>query len=226
MPAKPSSWCGTPELSGYNRDVYSAKAGGPSVLLYHQNMPANNVMALIGWDNLGPLGTYPTTWASQGGGPAPYEGGIPVRVDAITGRVLGPVAKTTICEVWDIAPSGDFICMESGVAVGSTAVSVRRPDGTVIWRFSVATSGYSLFLAPDEQHVVLGTGYVTEVVGRDGRLVKLGSPVVGYQFGASGWLDSSTLIGGQSVAAYVGLSAPGTAVSLGFSGTFVGTVHT
>jgi hypothetical protein len=103
---------------------------------------------------------------------------------------------------------------------------VRRPDGTVTWRFSVATSGYSLFLAPDEQHVVLGTGYVTEVVGRDGRLVNLGSPVVGYQFGASGWLDSSTLIGGQSVAAYVGLSAPGTAVSLGFSGTFVGTVHT
>jgi hypothetical protein len=71
---------------------------------------------------------------------------------------------------------------------------------------------------------------VTQVVGRDGHLVKLGSLVVGYEFGAAAWLDSSTLIGGlgdgQSVAAYVGLSAPGTAVSLGFSGTFVGTVHT
>jgi hypothetical protein len=230
LPAKPSAWCGSTELSGYGLDVYSATAGGPSVLLYHQDQPAWNVMALFGWDNIGPLGAYPTAWAGQGGGPTPYIRGNPVRVDAQSGRVLGQVANTAICEVWDIAPSGDFICMENGAAAGSTAVSVRRPDGTVIWHFSVTTSAYSLFLSPDEQHVVFETGYVTEVMGRDGRLVKLGSQVVGYEFGAAGWLDSSTVIGGGGdggpVAAYVGLSAPGTAVSLGFSGGFVGTVHT
>jgi hypothetical protein len=234
LPAKPNLGCnGSPSPGGFSLDVYSAKAGGSSTLLYHEGLPnpPPNVMALAGWDAVGPVGTYPTVWASQGGGPGSGLG-VKVRIDASTGKVLRQVADPNSCLVWDIAASGDFVCIPPGV---SARVSVRRPDGSEIWHFTATTPVNGLwnpFLAPDEQHVVVdGTNYSTEeVAGKSGSRVTLGNA----SFGVNGWLDSTTLIGngvGPNVGpgsdmAYVGLSAPDTVVSLGFQGMFVGTLNT
>ena len=232
LPAKPTGWCGTPELSGYSLDVYSAKAGGPSSLLYHESLPGTgNVMALFGWDKVGPFGTYPTIWASQGGGPGSTLG-VLVRIDASTGKVLGEIGGNG-CEVSDMAFSGDYACAEVQVINSAGTydgkVSVRRVDGSEIWHVTLTTDDglvYSPDLAPDEAHVSVGINAATEVVARTGSQIKIG-------FYPGGWLDSSTLIGGlvdplnpNPNLAYVRLSAPGTVISLGFPGLFVGTVQT
>jgi hypothetical protein len=229
LPAKPNLACnGSAASSGYSLSVYSAKAGGSSTLLYHESLPTGAslgwapppiVMALTGWDAVGPFGTYPTAWASQGGGPG-SDLGVAVRIDASTGKVLRQVADPNSCLVWDIGASGDFTCIPDGVA----NVSVRRPDGSEIWQTS--GSHYWNFLSPDEQHIVAASDATgLEVLGRDGTRVKLGS---GYGLDPAGWLDSTTVIGGvgPNPLAYVGLSAPSTIVSLGFKVLFVGTVHT
>jgi hypothetical protein len=231
VPAKFFPCSGGPPLQQLSLDVYSAHAGGASTLLYHEKLPNTvpgpDVLKLVGWDKVGPVATYPTDWADQGGGPRPNFFGTPVRVDASTGKVVGQVADPNSCEVWAMAFSGDFVCIPNG----SARISVRRPDGSEIWHFT-ATAGNSVYnplLAPDEQHLVVdGTNYDTEGVGaKNGSRVNLGSQAAG-QFYVSGWLDSITLIGGDSNTnlAYVRLSAPGTIVSLGFQGMFVGTVQT
>src|SRR4029077_4123663 len=61
LPTKPNVACtGAPD-TGYALDVYSAPAGGASRLLYHENLQSTpaNVMALTGWDAVGPVGTSP-----------------------------------------------------------------------------------------------------------------------------------------------------------------------
>ena len=238
LPAKPRSWCGTLEPSGYSLDVYSAKAGGSSTLLYHESLPGTgNVMALFGWDKVGPFGTHPTGWASQGGGPAPYGRGSPVRIDANTGKVLGEIGSNT-CEVWDMAFSGDHLCLGNPVANSTgtydTKVSLHGVNGAEISHFNITTPDGSAccpFVAQDEQHVVVAAYYVSVVVARNGTRFNLGSNVPGKQFGAAGWLDSATVIGAVASSntsanlAYVSLRAPGSVVSLGFSGQFLGTVN-
>ena len=232
LPAKPNLGCNGTQPGGYSLDVYSALAGGASTLLYREstNAPgvhwpgASFVIALTGWDALGPIGSYPI-WASQGGGPESGLG-VAVRIDATTGKALRPVADPYSCTVWDSVASGDFVC----IPAVSASVSVRRPDGSEIWHFTPTTPINGLwnpFLAPDEQHVVVVDG-TEEVAAESGSHVTLNA-----SFGVNGWLDSTTLIGygvGPNVGpgsdmAYVGLSAPGTVVSLGFQGSFVGTLH-
>ena len=227
IPAKANYACGGIPDTGYAQDVYSAPAGGRSTLLYHQSFQSTptSVLALTGWDAVGPTGTYPTVWASQGGGPG-SDLGIAVRIDANTGKVVRQVADPNVCRVWEVAATGDFVCMPDG----GSKVSVRRPDGSEIWQFTVTTADglvYGPQLAPDEAHVAVGINTATDVVGRTGSQSRIGF------YPSGGWLDSGTLIGGMidplnsnPNLAYARLSAPGTVVSLGFPGLFVGTFHT
>lgn len=223
LPAKPNLACNGTPGTGYSLDVYAAPAGGPSTLLYHESLanPGGIVMALTGWDAVGPRGTYPTTWATQGGGPA-SELGVAARIDATTGKVLRQVADPSLCQVWDVAMSGDFVCEPSG----TTTVNVRRPDGAEIWNFAgAAPNGFSYFLAPDEMHVTASGDAGYEVLGRDGTRVTLG----GTGFFPTGWLDSSTVVGAvgpNTNLSYVALTSPATVVPLGFQGLFLGAVHT
>jgi hypothetical protein len=217
---------GAPMVAGseFGLDVFSARAGGASQLLYHETMVPTatsqvpDVMAFTGWGNLGPFGTYPTGWGTEGGVIERYHG-TPVRIDANTGKVLGQIADPKSCAVSDIVPSGDFVCTQ----LGGGDVSVRRPDGSEIWRFpSQSSSVYTFgFLAPDE-HRVVATNGVSEVLGRDGTRVKLPD-----RFFHDGWLDSSTVVGGgvDVNLTYVTLHGPSTVVDLGFKGLFVGTVQ-
>ena len=222
LPAKPNLACsGTPAAGGYSLDVYSALAGSASTLLYHQSLPNTDVMALVGWDRVGPIATYPTTWATQGGGPTGYYG-TPVRVDSTTGKVLKQVSDPSSCAVWDIGLSGDFTCVPAGAAY----VSIRRPDGSEVWRVGPSPNGYYYFLSPDEKHVVALGDAGLEVLGRDATRVKLAGG-----FFPEGWLDSATVIGtgigntGRGNLSFVALGAPGTSVDMGFKGVFVGTVQ-
>jgi hypothetical protein len=218
VPSKVMSCSGPSSYAGLTLDVYAAAAGAGSTLLYHQNLADGKVMELTGWDAMGPRGTYPAVWASQGGGPASGLG-VAARIDGVTGKVLGQVADPQACRVWDTGASGDFVCIPDGVS----RVNIRKPDGSEIWHATPTTptnSLFSPFLSPDEQQVVVaGAGTdTTELWARNGSRVLLPASC------CSGWLDSTTLIGGAGPAAlfYVRLSAPNTTVPLGFSGLFVG----
>jgi hypothetical protein len=240
LPSNPQLGCGsTPPSSGYSLDVYSAQPGGANTVLYHES-PQHvdqsitslgiSVMALVGWDQVGPIATSPTAWAIVSGIPTSYYG-TPVRIDPNTGKVLKEVSAGS-CYVADIAFSGDLIC-----GPGDGGLSVRRPDGSEIWH--AANQPYEgrflAWLSPDEASL-LTAGTVQDVVGavtsasagqvtrRDGSRV-----VLVEAFNPTGWLDSATVIGFNSTnfdhLSYVALSAPSAAVDIGFKGQFLGTMH-
>jgi len=248
LPPDPQLGCGgPPALGGYSLDVYAAQPGGATTLLYHESLPEHlaehridlgiNVLAMVGWDQVGPIGTYLTEWACDGRsdaqpvtqchGPQTYQG-TPVRVDANTGKVLKQVSDPQSCPVQHIAVSGSFAC----ILGADGGLSVRRPDGSEIWRAaSRPNNGYVVaFLSPDERRIVvaLASSDVKEVVGQDGSRIVLAREFVWPQ----GWLDSETLIGTGAGGglSYVHLSAPGTVVAiynqfLGHVGPLVGTVR-
>ena len=240
LPAKPNLACNGSPAPGYALDVYSALAGGPSTLLYHQSLQTSpsNVLALSGWDAVGPVGTSPTVWASQGGGPG-SELGVAVRIDAATGKVLRQFAAPSSCRVWDSVQSGAFVCTLDPVQTSSDPygpvsqpVSIRSAAGLEEWRFTVTSvnGANSPYLAPDEQHVVICCNFGTAsnwLVDRQGHqiLFKTG-------FYASGWLDAATVFGfsaqtasSPGVLSYVALNSPGTFISMGFTGNVVGTIQ-
>jgi hypothetical protein len=245
IPTKPLACDGLAPAAAFAFDAYSAPAGGTSTLVSHQTWTKpQNVMALSGWDSVGPVGTYPTVWASQGGGPGSTLG-VKVRVDASTIKPGAALADPASCQVWDSITSGAFVCMSDGVMTGggtadqrvSQPVSIRNADGTEAWRFTMTAQNgpFGPSLAPDGQHVMICCNDLNLsdshelVIGRDGTQVNLAKG-----FGASGWLDSTTMVGWVSLTplsqepapmAYVASNAPSTAVSMGFAGLFVGTVR-
>jgi len=226
-------------------DAYTATAGQPARLVYHESWakaPAS-VMALTGWDALGPFGTYPTVWASQGGGPGSTLG-VYVRIDASTVKPGALFSDPSKCQVWDSVSSGAFVCIKDAVISGGGTpdqqvvqqVSVRGADGTELWPFTFkATNGaYGSLLAPDGQRVTMccadvSAGFAYLLVGRTG-----GQVTIAQGFYGEGWLDSTTMVGEVNTSptaqppfklAYVSTTSPGLAVSLGFTGKYVGTVR-
>src|SRR6266567_2729813 len=229
------AWSGT-----FTFDAYSATSGGSSQLVYHDSWTkSQNVLALTGWDSIGPIGTYPTVWASQGGGPGSTLGTF-VRIDPTTLKVVSTFGDPASCQVWDSVPSGAYVCMLAGKPTSTDPygpnaqpVSIRQAGGSEEWHFTVTSvnGAWAPDLAPDEQHVVICCNFDTSsvwLVDRQGTqtLFKTG-------FYASGWLDATTVFGysGQTESAptgtlaYVALNSPGTYVSMGFSGRVVGTVR-
>jgi len=246
IPTNPYACSGSPSTGTYTFDAYVATSGGAGKLVYHESWTKpQDVLALTGWDAVGPIGTYPTVWASQGGGPSSTLG-VVVRVDASTIKPMAPLSDPSNCRVWDSTQSGAFVCMGTPVMTGggtpaqkvSQPISVRNAGGTELWHSTVIgqNSPFGPFLAPDAQHVVICCNDLNLadshelMVGRDGVQTNLAKG-----FGASGWLDSKTMVGwvstdplnqSPSPMAYVAANAPGTVVSMGFSGLYVGTIHT
>lgn len=221
-------------------DAYRATGPSSSSLVYHQSWttPPQNLMALTGWDTLGPFGTYPTVWASQGGGPGSTLG-VYVRVDAATLKPGASFSDPRDCQVWSSIATGAYACLKQAVAQGSNFVStgsVRLPDGKEAWAFSMVAvnAAFGAQLAPDAHRVSVCCLDVPVAFGyavlTDGAPVE---PLVNG-FEVRGWLDQRTLIGEYHPNAlvqppfdlsYVALSSPGVAVSMGFKGLFVGTVR-
>ncbi len=235
---------GSSQGATFTFDAYSANSGGPSRLVYHETwIKPQNVLALTGWDALGPIGTYPTVWASQGGGPGSTLG-VLVRIDATSVKALAPFSNPSSCLAWGSVDSGAFVCTGDSVMTGggtaqqkvAQPVSVRRADGTELWAFTVTGTNApsSPVLAPDSQHVIMccsddGSGGVVKLlIGRDGSQVSLARGLYG-----SAWLDSTTVAGDFNTdplkqppftLAYVTTGAPASAISMGFSGAIIGTV--
>jgi hypothetical protein len=237
-PAEAMSCTGSSSGAAFTFDAYSATNGGPSTLLYHLTWTKpQDVLALTGWDSVGPLGSYPTVWWSQGGGPGSTLG-VAVRVDQATGKPGTQMSDPSKCQVWDSVASGSFVCMGDGVMTGGgTAgqrvqqpVSVRGANGTELWHATVTGQNgpFAPFLAADGQHVMICCNDIDLanphelVIGRDATQLNLAKG-----FYARGWLDATTVIGDQggSQMAYVALKSPGLSVSMGFAGLFVGTVR-
>jgi hypothetical protein len=236
---------GSASNANYTFDTYTATSGNPSSLVSHQTWSKpQNALAVTGWDAVGPIGTYPTVWASQGGGPGSTLG-VLVRVDAATGKPLAPFSDPSTCLVWDSVPSGAFVCTGDSVMTGggtaqqkvAEPVSVRGPNGMELWHFTATgqNAPFRPLLAPDGQHAMiccndldLANAYEV-LVGSGGAQVNLAKG-----FGAYGWLDSTRMVGsfntdplnqGPVLLAVVAADAPGIASSLGISGNFVGTVR-
>jgi hypothetical protein len=246
VPMNASACDGSSSNANYTFDTFTAISGEPSRLVDHQTgITPQNVLALTGWDAVGPIGTYPTVWASQGGGPGSTLG-VVVRVDAATIKPLAPLTDPAKCQVWDSIPSGAFVCMGDSVTTGGgTAdqkvkqpVSVRNAGGTELWHSTVIgqNAPFGPVLAPDGQHMMICCNDLNLadshelLVGRDGVQVNLAEG-----FGGSGWLDSTTMAGwvntnplsqGPFPLAYVAANAPDVVVSMGFPGLFIGAVHT
>jgi hypothetical protein len=233
--------CGGTSSAPFAFDAYVATSATTTRLLYHQSSTTapQAVLALTGWDSVGPLGTYPTVWASQGGGPGSTLG-VLVRVDATTLKPGGQFSDPSQCQVWDSVPSGRFVCQKDLVSSGGKVVapvSVRNPDGTEMWAFNFSsTNGASgARLSPDARHVTI---CCAEASGFDYSLIGQGAPQVVQLppgFYGEAWLDSQTLVGSFNTnptaqppfsLAYVALNAPSTYISMGFSGSVVGTVRT
>jgi hypothetical protein len=229
--------CGGAASGTFTFDAYTAPVGGAAKLVYHDSWTTSrNVLALTGWDSVGPIGTYPTVWASQGGGPGSALGA-KVRVDAATVRPGSVLSDPNKCQVWDSNSTGAFVCMGDAVMTGggtadqrvNQPVSIRNADGTEAWRFTAIgqNAPFGPFLSPDGTRVMVCCNDLNLsdshelLVGRDGTQVNLAAG-----FGASGWLDQETMVGWvNSNMAYVASSSPGLAVSMGFPGLFVGTVR-
>lgn len=223
----------------YTFDAYRANAGASPELVYHQSWSQrpSAVMAFTGWDSIGLIGTYPTVWASQGGGPGSTLGA-KARIDPTTLKAT-PLTDTSSCLVWDSNASGAFVCT-GDAATGSAAtsarvqtpVSVRQPNGQEAWRFTVAdeNAAWSPFLSPDDEHVVICCSFETSsefLFAKDGTRGMLAGG-----FFAGGWLDSNTVYGWTSAttdhpfgdASFISLDAPQVVVKLGATGQFVGPI--
>jgi len=241
IPKNAFSCDGSPTTGSFTYDAYTALSGQPSSLVYHLSWSTapSSVMELTGWDALGPFGTYPTVWASQGGGPG-SDLGVFVRIDATTLKPGAQFSDPSKCTVWDSVQSGAFVCLGDGKATSpdpygpiAQPVSVRDAAGQEEWHFTVTSvnGAWGPHLAPDEQHAVICCDFETSsmwLVDRQGHQVFLPRGFYG-----SGWLDATTAVGysGQTASspagtlAYVTLNSPGTYVSMGFSGSVVGTVR-
>jgi len=231
-PPNPQFGCnGSRGVGDFTLDVYSAPVGGANTLLRHEVLAHNdpkltilpaNVLAFAGWDQVGPLATYPTDWI-RGCCSLPHNyNGKPVRLDANTGAVIKEVSPPT-CNVQDVASSGNYLC---SVGLDGRSLSVRRPDGSEVWKTSGQWTLLVSFLSPDERRLaapLANTAADTvEVVGRDGSRTLLAG-----DFWPVGWLDSTTVIGihGARNLSYVALNAPTMIGDMGFTGKFVGTVR-
>jgi len=246
IPSNANLACGGQSTTAaYTFDAYSATYGGASRLVYHDTWSTSrDVLALTGWDAAGPFGTYPTIWASQGGGPGSTLG-VFVRVDATSLRPGVQFSDPSKCRPWDSVGSGSFVCTGDAVIAGSgTAnqrvtlpVSVRNAGGTELWHSAVTGQNgpFGPYLAPDGQHVLICCNDLNLADSRELLIGRGGSQVsLANGFYATGWLDATTAIGSLSPnplpappvpLAYVSASAPNTAVSMGFAGLFLGTVR-
>jgi len=234
--------CNGPAVKAtFTFDAYTAASGQSSKLVYHQAWSGPpNVMELTGWDALGPIGQYPSVWATQGGGPG-LDLGPFVRIDPITLKVRSKFSDPGLCLTWNSVASGAFVCLPGPVIrspntedqVVDQTVSIRRANGTEIWHFTVssANGAWAPVLAPDGNHAIIccadsdGPTLANWVVGRDKSQV-----VVTNGFSPVGWLDSRTLIGSSDSApnglAYAESANPANFKTIAVAGGFLGTIRT
>ena len=230
LPPRPTSanpCSGTTEFfapGSFTFDVYSGPSGGPVRLLSHQvlsagsSQPQFDVMAFVGWDALGPEVTDPTNWQGAGGGDELAVPGVFARVDAQSGRLTQRLESSPqSCIVDGVGVRGDYICITSAYTL-----SVRRPDHSEVWGFThlPAYAGYP-YLSASESSAT----FVVPSESPRGLVVTSAGATLSVATQPLGWLGDQVVIGSnRSDLTYVTLTAPDTAIDLGFTGVFVGTI--
>lgn len=208
-------------------DVYSGPSSGPVRLLYHQILwsgtyqPQFDVLAFVGWDALGPLVTDPTNWTGGGGGDALPLPGIFARVDPQSGHMTQRLENDAqFCLVANIGARGDYACMTGSVP--AYTLSVRRPDHSELWAFT-HLPGYAgiPYLSPSET----SAAFTVPSELPQGLVVTPEGAGVSVPAQPLGWLGDEVVIGSNRTdLVYVTLTDPNTAVDLGITGVFVGTI--
>jgi hypothetical protein len=232
LPPKPASadpclgttWFFAP--GSFTLDVYSGASGGPVRLLYNQvlstgsSQPGFDVMAFAGWDSQGPLVTDPTNW-HRGDGDALPVPGVFARVDAQSGRVSQRLENNPqSCIVANVGARGDYACLTG--AIPAYTLSVRRPDHSELWAFTHLPAYAGIpYLSPSER----SAAFTVPSELPDGLVVTPAGEGVSVPAQPLGWLGDNVVIGSNRTdLVYVTLTAPNTAVDLGFTGVFVGTI--
>jgi hypothetical protein len=208
----------------FSMEIYSAAPGKPASKISHQDgsitvsTPTVPILQLDFWDAAGPVASYPAVLGTQGGGPHQWNGPL-VQLDP-NGTPVSSIGGGD-CPAEDVTYDATYVCIDRGQQ--SKSVRVVAPDGRRLWSGQSEGAQYIYaFLAPNHSHIVVLGDPGATVMGADGSSVKLPN-----NFFHSGWLDDQTIIGSQSGAkdlSYVKLAQPTKAMTLGASGTFVGTL--
>lgn len=203
----------------YSMDVLTATSGSAARVAYHRTWTYKEHLGsgaqFIGWDQGGPLATWPSGLGTQGGGPHQWNGNV------VHFRKTGPGSPLPApagCYPMDLLPTGVFVC-----GPGDNTFQVVGPDGGVRWRYAARDAGVSLtycFLSPDARRVVSFGLTESTVYPQSGSPITMAS---GFYHG--GWIDSQTVAGTLDPPghlAYVSLARPHHAVELGLTGQIVG----
>jgi hypothetical protein len=216
-------------------DVYRAWAGGPSWLVHSEEVPnqqfdwSSRYPILVGWDPAGPIGVLERATGAQNGGPWEYNpfGGFPVHLDPL-GRPGSRIGGAD-CLAWTELDNQELLCQPGGYQ--RPAISLRRPDGSVVWNVPVPSSisfFESLAISPDADRVAFGDFLnTTVVVDRAG-----GTTVVPQNFRPIIWLNNQTVAGDSidpqtsnySGVTLVNIAAPAQLKLLDVHGKVVGTI--
>jgi hypothetical protein len=209
-------------------DVYSGPSSGPVRLLYHQILwtgtyrPQFDLLAFVGWDALGLLVTDPTNWTGGGGGDALPLPGIFARVDPQSGLMTHRLENNPeSCLVANVGARGDYACLTG--MIPTYTLSVRRPDHSEIWAFTHLPAYAGIpYLSPSEN----SAAFTVPSELPQGLVVTPAGAGVSVAAQPLGWLGDKVVIGSNRTdLVYVTLSAPNTAVDLGITGVFVGTIQ-
>ena len=241
LPPKPAvdvpcySPIGDPNKFGpgdWAEDVYVAEAGNSPKLLSHVSWHQDqrpDVLDLVRWDGVGPLGDQHPFGLSMGVGPIGpgLFQGKPVRVDPDTGKVVNRVAVD--CAVGDVGRTGSLLCW----AADGSAI-VYRSDGTELWRWRGPQGElHNAKIGPDDRAMVVSKYDFEAKAPKTTLVVAPGSSeqTIGTLGSDVAWIDSHTVMDRVGSGAppyglsYISLEAPDKVVALGFPGLFVGTVQ-
>lgn len=209
----------------FSIEIYSAGPGKPATKVSRQegsitlSTPTVPILQLDFWDAAGPVASYPAVLGTQGGGPHQWNGPL-VQLDP-NGTPVSSIGASD-CPADDVTFDATYVCIDRSQQ--GKSLRVIAADGRRLWSHQSEGGAQYIyaFLAPNHSHVVVLGDPGVVVLAADGSSVKLPT-----NFFHSGWLDDQTIIGSQSGTkdlSYVKLAQPTKALTLGASGTFVGTL--
>jgi hypothetical protein len=244
----PSQGCPEHVPGDVRQRLAVATVGGGTTTLLDQSLastqkgPPPHLVAVVGWDRLGPVATTDTHMAYIGyiEGTV-WLGQAAAHLDG-NGRPGPQLGGSDCIPYFGDLPDGRLVCYDP------KRPTVRDATGNIMWRLKPLdpTDNFTygdIALSPDASHVAFSldsnccyTFDSSVIRSRDGVRIGLGS-----SFQPQGWLDNTTVIGVKGAVrstcsgcppdfvpanmAVIHLATPNSLVDLGFQGTFLGVVN-
>lgn len=243
----PSQGCPEHVPGDVRQRLVVATVGGGTTTILDQSLgstqkgPPPHLLAVVGWDNLGPVANTDAHMAYIGyiEGTV-WLGQAAAHLDA-SGRAGPQLGGSGCIPYFGDLPDGKLVCYDP------KHPTVRDASGRVLWRLKPLdpsdnfTYG-NISLSPDASHVAFSldsnccyTFDSSVIRSRDGVRIGLGST-----FQPQGWLENTTVVGVKGLVkstcsgcppdfvpgnmALVRLATPTTVTDLGFQGRFLGVV--